>query len=76
MLGPGEPLRPDRGQNDVRGTDREENMPTIDRILETGICVEDVDRSVAFCRGVLGLEVVAESPRLAAIHGGRRPCCS
>jgi catechol 2,3-dioxygenase-like lactoylglutathione lyase family enzyme len=45
-------------------------MPTIDRILETGLYVEDVDRAVAFYRDVLGLEVVAESPRLAAIHGG------
>ncbi len=45
-------------------------MATIDRILETGLYVEDLDRSVAFYRDVLGLEVLGTSPRLVAVHGG------
>ena len=45
-------------------------MPTIQRILETGLYVEDLERSVEFYRDALGLEVVGASPRLAAIHGG------
>lgn len=45
--------------------------PVIDRILETALYVEDLDRAAAFYRGVLGLRVLDTGPRLISIDAGR-----
>ncbi len=46
-------------------------MPTIERILETALYVEDLDRATAFYRDVMGLRVLDAGPRLVAIDAGR-----
>ena len=46
-------------------------MPTITRILETALYVEDLPRATAFYRDVLGLAVMREGARLVAIDAGR-----
>ncbi len=42
-------------------------MPPIDRILETALYVDDLDRAKAFYRDVIGLPVLLEGPRLVAM---------
>jgi catechol 2,3-dioxygenase-like lactoylglutathione lyase family enzyme len=46
-------------------------MPPIERILETALYVDDLDRAAAFYRDLLGLPVLLESPRLVALDAGR-----
>ncbi|MGN6374247.1 MAG: VOC family protein [Sphingomonas sp.] len=46
--------------------------PAIDGLLETALYVEDMARSAAFFRDVLGLEPMLESERLTAFDAGRR----
>ena len=46
-------------------------MPTIDRVLETALYVDDMDRVVAFYRDLLGLRVLDAGPRLTALDAGR-----
>ncbi len=45
-------------------------MPAIDGLLETALYVEDMARSVAFFRDVLGLRAMFESERLTAFDAG------
>lgn len=45
-------------------------MPTITRILETALYVDDLDAVVAFYRDLLGLPVLDASPRLVALDAG------
>ncbi len=45
-------------------------MPTITRIVETALYVEDVARAQAFYAGVLGLRVMSADARLAALDAG------
>jgi catechol 2,3-dioxygenase-like lactoylglutathione lyase family enzyme len=46
-------------------------MPTIERILETALYVDDLDRATAFYRDVMGLRVLDSSPRLVAVDAGQ-----
>jgi len=46
-------------------------MPPITRLLETAIYVDDLDRTVAFYRDVLGLRVLDASARLVAMDAGQ-----
>lgn len=48
------------------------DRPRIDGLLETALYVDDIARSVAFFRGVLGLEAMLEGERLAAFDAGRQ----
>lgn len=50
---------------------RVNRMPTIARVLETALYVDDLDLAVAFYRDILGLRVLDASPRLAAIDAGQ-----
>ena len=45
-------------------------MPRIARVVETALYVEDVARAAAFYRDVLGLTIMSEGPRLAALDAG------
>lgn len=45
-------------------------MPAIERILETALYVDDLDRATAFYRDVMGLRVLDAGPRLVAIDAG------
>jgi len=45
-------------------------MPRIARVVETALYVEDTARAAAFYRDVLGLTVMSEGPRLAALDAG------
>lgn len=45
-------------------------MPTIRRVLETALYVDDMERARAFYGDLLGLEVMMESERLVALHAG------
>jgi len=42
----------------------------IQRIYESALYVDDLDRATAFYRDVLGLEVVTEGPRLVSLSAG------
>jgi len=46
--------------------------PPIDGLLETALYVDDMARSVAFLRDVLGLTVMLETERLTAFDAGRQ----
>ena len=46
-------------------------MPTIARVLETALYVDDLGRAVAFYRDVLGLVVLDIGARFAAIDAGQ-----
>jgi catechol 2,3-dioxygenase-like lactoylglutathione lyase family enzyme len=45
--------------------------PVIDRILETALYTDDLDRTAAFYRDVLGLRVLESGPRLVAMDAGQ-----
>lgn len=47
-------------------------MPAINGLLETALYVEDMERSVAFFRDVMGLSVMLETERLTAFDAGRQ----
>ena len=49
-----------------------DRTPRIDGLLETALYVDDMARSVAFFRGVLGLTTMLESERLTAFDAGRQ----
>jgi catechol 2,3-dioxygenase-like lactoylglutathione lyase family enzyme len=44
--------------------------PPLSRIVETAVYVSDLDRSRAFYSGVLGAEVLLDTPRLLALATG------
>lgn len=46
-------------------------MPAIERILETSLYVDDLDRATAFYRDVMGLRVLDSGPRLVAMDAGQ-----
>jgi len=46
-------------------------MPSITHVLETALYCDDLPRSVAFYRDVLGMRVMSAGPRLASIDAGR-----
>lgn len=46
--------------------------PLIDGLLETALYVDDMARSLAFFRDVLGLTVMLETERLVAFDAGRQ----
>jgi catechol 2,3-dioxygenase-like lactoylglutathione lyase family enzyme len=45
-------------------------MPTIQRLLETALYCDDLDRAVAFYRDVLGFSILVPGPRLTAMDAG------
>jgi catechol 2,3-dioxygenase-like lactoylglutathione lyase family enzyme len=47
-------------------------MPPIDGLLETALYVDDMARSVAFFREVMGLKTMIEGDRLTAFDSGRQ----
>ena len=47
-------------------------MPRIEGLLETALYVEDMDRSVAFFRDIMGLSPMLETGRLTAFDAGRQ----
>ena len=47
-------------------------MPKIEGLLETALYVDDMARSVAFFREVMGLEPMIEGDRLTAFDAGRQ----
>ena len=47
-------------------------MPAIEGLLETALYVDDMERSVAFFRDVMGLSAMIESERLTAFDAGRQ----
>ena len=47
-------------------------MPKIDGLLETALYVDDMARSVAFFREVMGLAPMLETDRLTAFDAGRQ----
>jgi catechol 2,3-dioxygenase-like lactoylglutathione lyase family enzyme len=47
-------------------------MPRIEGLLETSLYVDDMDRSVAFFRDVIGLAAMLETERLTAFDAGRQ----
>ncbi|HEU4959899.1 MAG TPA: VOC family protein [Sphingomonas sp.] len=49
-----------------------ERPPAIEGLLETALYVDDMARSVAFFRDVLGLRPMLEGERLAAFDAGRQ----
>src|SRR6516165_4916687 len=46
-------------------------MPTIARVLETALYVDDLGRALAFYRDILGLAVLDTGARFAAIDAGQ-----
>ena len=61
------------GEDVIQAGDGERIRPRIAGLLETALYVEDMARSVAFFRDVLGLSAMIESERLTAFdagHGG------
>ena len=46
-------------------------MPSITRVLETALYVDDLPRALAFYRDVLGLRVMSEGPRLVTFDAGQ-----
>jgi catechol 2,3-dioxygenase-like lactoylglutathione lyase family enzyme len=46
------------------------SVPAIQRVVESALYCEDVARAVAFYRDVLGLTVMSQGPRLAALDAG------
>lgn len=46
-------------------------LPTIARVLETALYVDDLGRAMAFYRDILGLRVLDTSPRLVVIDAGQ-----
>ena len=46
-------------------------MPAIERILETALYVDDLDRAAAFYRDVMGFRVLDSGPRLVAVDAGQ-----
>ena len=46
-------------------------MPSIERVVETALYCEDMERAAAFYRDVLGLRVLSAGPRLIAIDAGQ-----
>jgi len=47
-------------------------MPAIEGLLETALYVDDMERSAAFFRDVMGLSAMIESERLTAFDAGRQ----
>jgi catechol 2,3-dioxygenase-like lactoylglutathione lyase family enzyme len=47
-------------------------MPAIEGLLESALYVDDMERSVAFFREVMGLSTMIESERLTAFDAGRQ----
>lgn len=47
------------------------SMPTIERLLETALYVDDLDRAMVFYRDVMGLRVLDAGPRLVAVDAGK-----
>ena len=47
-------------------------MPGIEGLLETSLYVDDMERSVAFFRDVMGLATMLETKRLTAFDAGRQ----
>jgi catechol 2,3-dioxygenase-like lactoylglutathione lyase family enzyme len=47
-------------------------MPAIEGLLETALYVDDMERSVAFFREVMGLSAMLETERLTAFDAGRQ----
>ena len=47
-------------------------MPRIDRVLETGLYVDDLDRAARFYREVLQLEMLLADDRLCVFDAGQR----
>lgn len=45
-------------------------MPAIQRVLETALYTDDLDRLVTFYRGVMGFEILDSGPRLVAMNAG------
>lgn len=52
------------------GRPRGAGPPRIDRVLETAVYVEDLDRSADFYERVLGFEVMSRASRLVSIDAG------
>ena len=48
----------------------EDGVPRIQRVVETALYCDDLPRATAFYRDVLGLAVMAESPRLVSVDAG------
>ena len=46
-------------------------MPAVERILETALYCDDLERAAAFYRDVLGLAILDAGPRLVAMDAGR-----
>jgi len=46
-------------------------MPSITRVLETALYADDLPRTLAFYRDVLGLSVMSAGPRLASLDAGQ-----
>jgi catechol 2,3-dioxygenase-like lactoylglutathione lyase family enzyme len=46
--------------------------PPVGGLLETALYVADLNRSLAFYEGVLGLPVMLRNPRMAALDAGRQ----
>ena len=55
------------GEDVIQAGDGERIRPRIAGLLETALYVEDMARSVAFFRDVLGLSAMIESERLTAL---------
>ena len=47
------------------------SAPTIARVLETALYVDDLDAAVTFYRDVLGLRVLEAGDRLVSMHAGQ-----
>ena len=45
-------------------------MPAIERVLETALYCDDLDRAAAFYRDVMGLRILDAGPRLVAVDAG------
>ncbi len=46
-------------------------MPTPNRLLESALYCDDLDRAVAFYRDVMGLKVLDSGPRLTSLDAGQ-----
>jgi catechol 2,3-dioxygenase-like lactoylglutathione lyase family enzyme len=54
----------------MSGTRATPSPPRLDGLLEVSLYVEDMDRSVAFYKTLLGFEIVASHERLRALGAG------
>ncbi|MBW8877978.1 MAG: VOC family protein [Acidobacteria bacterium] len=46
-------------------------MPAIERVLETALYCDDLDRAAAFYRDIMGLRILDAGPRLVAVDAGQ-----